>query len=562
VKYDTCVPKLIGGDVELGNFVLGGPDKQAKTDFEASRRLLNEVEGLPLRLPQAIDPAAAYSAGAQGYFGASCDTDTDHGSHAGSQDCGRRYLASNGACIYIDLNHLELATPEVLSAHEYQALWMAMLRRAAQAQAAANAALPEGQRIVVLANNSDRQDNSYGGHQSFLITRTAWDDMIRQRMLPSLFNLMAFQVSSIVYTGQGKVGSENGHSPVPFQIAQRADFIETLLGEQTTYHRPLVNTRDEPLCGHASWPSALGTRGDRYARLHVIFFDTNLAPVATFLKCGVMQLILTLIEAQRLGESLVLDDPLAALHCWSKDPDLTVRMPLASGRRVSAVELQMLFLEQASAFEREGGFEGLVPGSARILELWADTLCKLEASAFDDLRGRLDWVMKRSLIEHSLAEHNDWTWESPQVRHLDQVYASLDPRESLFYALDAAGAFERVASATEIAHYTSHPPADTRAWTRAMLLRALPAELIAHVDWDRIDLHLSSNPRDCIRLALADPLGGTRAATQAIFAQELALPNLLMALQQTGAIGISTFQARAVAPESHGAAVDEQHFYH
>ena len=39
-----------------------------------------------------------------------------------------------------------------------------------------------------------------------------FDDMIYQRMFPSLFSLMAFQASSIVFTGQGKVGSENGWS--------------------------------------------------------------------------------------------------------------------------------------------------------------------------------------------------------------------------------------------------------------------------------------------------------------------------------------------------------------
>ena len=50
-----------------------------------------------------------------------------------------------------------------------------MLRIARQAQSAANEHLSLDRRIVVLANNSDRQGNSYGGHQSFLMTRAAWE---------------------------------------------------------------------------------------------------------------------------------------------------------------------------------------------------------------------------------------------------------------------------------------------------------------------------------------------------------------------------------------------------
>ena len=44
-----------------------------------------------------------------------------------SQDWGRRFLTSNGGCVYIDLNHLELCLPEVLSAADFVAAWHAML---------------------------------------------------------------------------------------------------------------------------------------------------------------------------------------------------------------------------------------------------------------------------------------------------------------------------------------------------------------------------------------------------------------------------------------------------
>ncbi len=108
----------------------------------------------------------------------------------------------------------------------------------------ANARLPEGRSIQVLVNNSDGHGHSYGSHLNFLVTRRTWDNIIRRK--PHYLGWLAsFQASSIVYTGQGKVGSENGAPEVPFQISQRADFFETLVGTQTTFDRPIVNSRDE-----------------------------------------------------------------------------------------------------------------------------------------------------------------------------------------------------------------------------------------------------------------------------------------------------------------------------
>ena len=528
------VPKLIGGDVELANFILGRPHTPEKTDYEASRRLLAQVDGLPRRSDadgfQYTAPASDEYVWQPAYgFEAAA---------ASNQDFGRRYLPANGGCIYIDQNHFELATPEALGARQYQAVWSSMLRIARQAQRAANEHLPDGERIVLLANNSDRQGKSYGGHQSFLLSRRAWDSLMRQPMFPGLFYLMAYQASSIVFTGQGKVGSENGHPPVRYQISQRADFIETLLGIQTTERRPLVNTRDEPLCGPRDYRPGSGRPGgkrpgDRYARLHVIFFDTNLAPVATFLKVGVTQLILVMIEAGFIARDLLLENPLAAVHGWSRDPDLGVRQPTITGQRLSAVELQLEFLEQARQYEASHGFDDSVADAREIIRLWEDTLLTLQARDFDALRGRIDWIMKRSLLEQALARHPDRDWASPEITHMDQIYSSLDPADGLFLALDASGCIEPVASEAEIDALVTAPPPNTRAWTRAMLLRALDPERIAHVDWDRI-LVSSSEDAGQTRIELPDPLGATRARSLPAFSGSAGGDELIRRLQRCG----------------------------
>jgi len=536
-----CIPKLIGGDVELGNFILGENETAAMSDFEASRLLLAEIDGLPR--PRRRRYGFSLNGMSSHYFGG-YDIADDYGERSStSQDLGRKYLCTNGGCIYIDLNHLELATPEVLCARDYQAVWTAMLRIARQAQIAANEHLAPERRIVVLANNSDRQGHSYGGHQSILMTRAAWDDMLLQRMIPTLFNLMAYQVSSIVFTGQGKAGSENGTPKVPFQISQRADFIETLVGEQTTFNRPLVNTRDEPLCGPASHLAAAPLPGDRNARLHVIFYDTNLAPVATYLKVGVLQLIVTMIEAGYADSDLVLESPLVALHAWSRDPDLNVRMPLLSGQSLTAVELQLKFLEKARAFDAEHGFAGIVEGAEQIMALWENTLGKLQARSYESLRGRIDWIMKRALLEQAVAEHADWDWHSPELNYLDQMYSSIDPEDGLFHSLDAAGLFEAVATEEEIAYFVEDAPENTRAWTRARLLRAAGSDYVTKVDWDRIDLRAAGDHLHPARIHLPDPLGTTRSNTEAVFAAATDFTSLLDGLQSAGiVVGIDKAQ--------------------
>src|SRR5262249_39953395 len=109
------LPKLCGADIELGNFIVGKASGTG-TAGDAARGLLAEIDGLPLR---------------QVYCGAH-----------NPQDWGRKWLMTNGSCIYIDLDHLELCLPEVISAYDHVAAWHAMLRIARRAMLAANGKLP------------------------------------------------------------------------------------------------------------------------------------------------------------------------------------------------------------------------------------------------------------------------------------------------------------------------------------------------------------------------------------------------------------------------------------
>lgn len=525
-----CVPKLCGADIELGNFVLGVNERSGTGRF-ASRALLSEIEGLSgetrngsLQCDCPMCRANIRSKDEDVEDSNQSEKVDDEGARFDPQDWGRKYLPANGGCAYIDLNHLELCLPEVISAFDHVACWHAMLRIARGALAASNQKMPEGKQIQALVNNSDGLGNSYGSHLNFLVTRRAWNNIFLRKMHYMLY-LAAFQVSSILFTGQGKVGSENGAPAAAFQISQRADFFETLVGAQTTSHRPIVNSRDESLCG--------SRRVDReLARLHVIFFDNTLAHVASLLKVGVMQIVLAMIEASQVNTKLLLDDPVETVVSWSHDPLLQTRARLTSGQEVTAVELQLLFLEEAKRFVARGGCCGVVPRAEEIMVLWEDTLLKLQARDWPALAKRIDWVLKLSILEKVLEERKELDWDSLQLKHLDHAYSSLDSMEGLYWAYEKSGFMERVVKEELVEHFTENPPEETRSWTRAMLLRSVETEVIDDVDWDSISFKFRTE-RGRVRtrtLEMASPLDFTREMSEQAFLQSETLDELLDAL--------------------------------
>jgi hypothetical protein len=514
---DGCtLPKLCGADIELGNF-LRGVERSGGTGFDASHALLEEIHGYPKH--------------ANGYYGAlwpvtypliradiggqSSKLASGVSTAVNPQNIGRRFLSSNAGAAYIDLDHVELCLPEVLSAYDHVAAWHAMLRIARDALNRANAERDPEHRIEVLVNNSDGLGkSSYGSHLNFLISRRAYDNIFWRK--PHYLQFLAsFQVSAIPLTGQGKVGSENGHPPVRYQISQRADFFEVLCGLQTTYCRPIVNSRDESLCGGGapSDPKAP-------ARLHVIFFDSALAHGSALLRVGPMQMILTLMELDTVNSRLILDDPLEALYEYSRDPDLGTKGRLIGGEYMTAIELQSAYLEDVKRHAARGVFEGLVPQANEIISLWEDTLVKMDRGEVMSLAPRLDWVRKLASIERALGQFPKLDWQSPQAKVIDHMYSSLSD-DGLYWTYEAGGIMERLVSEDEIARFTSDPPSDTRAWTRAMLLRRASHEGIEvdAVDWDRITFRMKGrNSWPVYRtLSLGDPLGFTEEAAKSLF---------------------------------------------
>ncbi len=545
----SSVPKMLGADIELGCCIVG-LDRPGGTGYLASQALLREMPGAAnpedcqpdadgnvpnetadedvYNTPNGYSDYSGYSYSPsnclQSSYGAGWGygyANYNHAWSSGSQnsynpsDWGRKWLI-NAACTYIDMGHLEVCTPEVLSAFEHVAAWKALLNVTRLAQQRAQAKLPDGQNLEVLVNNSDGLGNSYGSHTNFLITRRCMENIARRKLHYTLF-LASHFASSIVYTGAGKVGSENGPEYTGYQLSQRADFYESITGVQTTHNRPIVNLRDETLCGPrglrnaASWGDQAGL-----ARAHMIFSDNTMCDTSTMLKMGVAQIVFAMLEQEQVDTSLILDSPLSALHAWSRDPGCRTVAPLINGQKRTAVEFQQELHQRAKAFVDTGRADGIVPRVGEIIDIWGQTLEELRAGDVDALVGKLDHVLKRTVLEDVMAQRG-LDWDSEEIRYLDQTYGSLKPAGGI-YNLYADQLVKKLVPDSQIERLTHEPPTDTRAYLRGVIVRLIDEDSLSSMDWDQIRFKFKdpnavnswSTDKNYV-LSMADPLGLTQA---------------------------------------------------
>jgi proteasome accessory factor A len=272
--------------------------------------------------------------------------------------------------------------------------------------------------------------------------------------------------------------------------------------------RPIINTRDEP---HAD--------ADKYRRLHVIIGDANLAELSTYLKVGTTALVLAMIEARFLPSDLALEEPVEALQAISHDPSLTHTVRLRDGRRMTAIDLQSAYLEQAQKFtERQGGADDQ---TADVLLRWAEVL---EDLAIDPMRcaDRLDWPAKLRLLE-GYRSRDGLGWGDSRLHLVDLQYSDVRPEKGLYNRLVARGSMQRLLTDDEVARAVVHPPTDTRAFFRGECLRRYPAQ-VAAASWDSVVFDLGRD--NLVRIPTMEPLRGTREHVGALFeatstAQEL-----------------------------------------
>jgi Pup amidohydrolase len=397
-------------------------------------------------------------------------------------------ILPNGSRLYVDHAHPEYSTPECTNPRDV-VIWDKAGERI-MAEASRRAALvPGAAPINLYKNNTDNKGASYGTHENYLMQRgTPFADIVR--------HLTPFFVSRQVVTGSGRVGIGQDGRSHGFQISQRADYFEVEVGLETTLKRPIINTRDEP---HAD--------PEKYRRLHVIIGDANLSEVSTYLKVGTTALVLAMIEDGFLALDLVPEKPVASLHEVSHDASLRYQVPLRSGRRLSAVQMQMEYCEQARKYVEDRHGNDADDVTCDVLERWESILTRLEADPMQ-LSRELDWVAKLEVLE-GYRSRDGLDWSSSRLQLVDLQYSDVRPDKGLYNRLVERGRMERVVAEAEVERAVAEPPEDTRAYFRGRCL-AKYASNVAAASWDSVIFDLPGR-ESLQRVPTLEPLRGTRA---------------------------------------------------
>lgn len=386
----------------------------------------------------------------------------------------------NGARFYNDHTHPEYSTPECRALKDLVAQDRAGERILLRSAERRNKVLG-GDHVRLYKNNTDFHGHSYGCHDNYLVARSI--------PFPNLVaGLVPFLVSRQVIAGAGKVGTEaqeSGHVPGPYQLSQRADFMEVELGVDTMHNRPILNTRDEP---HADRM--------KYRRLHLIIGDANMCEYATALKVGTTQMVLDLIE-RGAAPVLELDHPVTAVKQLSRDPDLKTVVKLVNGRKLSAVDIQESYCEAASRM-----LSGTDEETDWLLREWSETLSLLSRDR-SRLVGKLDWVTKQWLLESFMREERIG-WDDPWLASLDLEYHNIHPDQGLYLGLEAEGKAWRMTTGEAIEEAIRNGPIDTRGGVRGLCVRRFPDQ-IKSMQWERIQFTGGIRSRNLDMGDLFDP---------------------------------------------------------
>jgi Pup amidohydrolase len=396
-------------------------------------------------------------------------------------------ILTNGARLYVDHAHPEYSTPECTNPLA-AVIWDKAGERVMAEAALKAATVPGAAPIQLYKNNTDNKGASYGTHENYLMRRsTPFADIVR--------NLTPFFVSRQVVCGAGRVGQGADGRNEGFQISQRADFFEVEVGLETTLKRPIINTRDEP---HAD--------PEKYRRLHVIIGDANMSEVSTYLKLGTTALVLAMIEERFLDGDLAVETPVAELRAISHDPTCRHLVALRDGRRMTAVQLQMEYLDRARKFTEDRYGADVDDLTADVLNRWESVLSRLAEDPMLTSR-ELDWVAKLELLE-GYRTRDHLSWGHPRLQLVDLQYCDVRPERGLYNRLAARGRMVRLVSDADVARAVEQPPDDTRAYFRGRCLQKYP-DSVAAASWDSVIFDIPGHD-SLQRVPTLEPLRGTK----------------------------------------------------
>ena len=389
----------------------------------------------------------------------------------------------NGGRIYLDMGHIEYASPECLSLRDMVAYDLAgdeLLQGALDG-------LGISDRVSFIKNNVDHHTGAtFGCHENYLMRREA-------QFTPTVLStLLAFLATRQIFTGAGRVGQANplgfdfevpvGEAAVEFQLSQRADHIVNDIYQWVQFNRAIINARDEPLADYR-----------KYRRLHLLIGDSNMSPFATALKIGTTACVLSLLEHGLLPRNLSLLDAVQSTRDVSRDATHTWLVRLENGTTIGSIDVQWRFYEAAQKY-----LAGSDEQTDWLLESWSFTLDALERKP-ETLIGGVDWITKKWLLETFISAEGIG-WDDPWLQSLDLEYHNINPAKGLFFGVTGAKRIGEWNSSVRRPEATRIPPMDTRAAGRGRAVEWFSKRTQPYmINWDSI----ATDSRDF--LVMGDP---------------------------------------------------------
>ena len=389
----------------------------------------------------------------------------------------------NGGRLYLDMGHIEYASPECVRLRDivtYETAGDALLLNALRE-------LRATEQVSFIKNNIDHYTGAtFGCHENYLMRRET------QFTPPVLGSLLTFLATRQIFTGAGRVGQAHplafdfdlppSATPVKFQLSQRADHIVNDIYQWVQFNRAIINARDEPLADYR-----------KFRRLHLLIGDSNMSPFANALKVGTTACALTLLEEGRFPRGLVLEDAVISTREVSHSPDGPWLVRLENGKAVEALDVQWRFLDAADKY-----LQGRDPEIDWLLENWSFTLESLRTNPMA-LVGGVDWITKRWLLE-TFAEAEGVKWDDPWLLSLDLEYHNIDPARGLFFQVKGGKRIADWNQSVRIKSASYRPPNNSRAAGRSQAVAQFRESPLPYViNWDSI----ASGPNHT--LIMSDP---------------------------------------------------------
>jgi len=466
ITMNDAINKLIGFEIELGNHLCQQRSCREDDDYYTPSSILCEAH--------------------EDLFG--IGSKEKNGCGEGLNEFGTHQFR-----FYPDHSHAEISSPLTTDAKDL-VLWQ---RRAKQlALCCQKEAAKKSNQVLLHCANTNRNGSAWGFHLNVLVSRHAFNKWRDGKWHPLFGQWIPFLITSPILFGTGKVGTENNRLHADYQLSQRADFIDKLVGLETVTSKSLINERDEPLADPT-----------RYARFHIAAaFDFNCCEFASWLKFGTTQVILALIEAGVSLPRLELNDPLDALSTVSRDLGMCCQIELADKNNCTAIDIQeQLAFSANRALDRGVIDESIVPSAKNIINAWIITLVQLRKNDHM-LRRRLDWIVKKYALDQ-LRGQLKTSWQNPCLQAFDLKYAEING--GWFEILEKKHMVDRLEDFTFINDKANRLHSSSRDIVRARILEKFSSSIVA-VDWHYLCINVTDNRHHVIyKIDMEDPLNVT-----------------------------------------------------